>query len=201
VAISSSQGDSVTAPARPALTVAVIGSARLTPPDPRCELAWQTGAAIAAQGWTVMTGGYGGLMEVTSRAAAEAGGTVIGLPMRGWSALTPNRWNHELRWSQSYAERLAHLLAADAMIALDGGIGTLSEAAIAWSALQTEPTSAELIFLGAGWPPVLRALADHLVVDARDLAHATVCVDPDQAIAHIARSQRELRHTTGQPRG
>jgi uncharacterized protein (TIGR00725 family) len=205
VAISSSQADSVSAPApapaRPGLTVAVIGSARLTPPDPRCVLAEQIGAAIAAEGWAVMTGGYGGLMEVTSRAAAEAGGMVIGLPMRGWTALTPNRWNHELRWSDTYPERLAHLLAADAMIALDGGIGTLSEAAIAWSALQTEPAAAELIFLGGGWPPVLRALADHLVIDARDLAYATVCADPDQAIAHIAASQRGRARTAGQPRG
>jgi uncharacterized protein GlcG (DUF336 family) len=32
-----------------------------------------------------MTGGYGGLMEVASRAAAQAGGRVIGLPMRGWA--------------------------------------------------------------------------------------------------------------------
>jgi uncharacterized protein (TIGR00725 family) len=200
VAISSSQADSISAPtptpapARPALTVAVIGSARLAPPDPRCVLADQIGAAIAAQGWAVMTGGYGGLMEVTSRAAAQAGGTVIGLPMRGWTGLTPNQWNHELRWSDTYPERLAHLLAADALIALDGGIGTLSEAAVAWSALQTEPAAAELIFLGAGWPPVLRALADHLVIDARDLAFATVCADPDQAIAHIAKAR------PGQPR-
>jgi hypothetical protein len=175
--------------ARPGLTVAVIGSARLTPPDPRCELAGQIGAAIAAQGWAVMTGGYGGLMEATSRAAARAGGTVIGLPMRGWTRLTPNRWNHELRWSDTYPERLAHLLAADAMIALDGGIGTLSEAAVAWSARQTEPAAGELIFLGSGWPPVLRALADHLVIDGRDLAYATVCADPNQAIAHIAANQ------------
>jgi uncharacterized protein (TIGR00725 family) len=209
VAISSSQADSVSAlapapasaSARPGLTVAVIGSARLTPPDPRCALAEQIGAAIAAEGWTVMTGGYGGLMEVTSRAAAEAGGTVIGLPMRGWTALTPNRWNHELRWSDTYPERLAHLLTADAMIALDGGIGTLSEAAVAWSALQTEPTAAELIFLGAGWPPVLRALADHLVIDARDLAYATVCADPDRAIAHIAANQRGRARAAREPRG
>ena len=181
--------------------MAVIGSARLSPPDPRCELAAQTGAAIAARGWTLMTGGYGGLMEVAARAAAEAGGTVIGLPMRGWSTLAPNRWNHELRWSDTYAERLAHLLACDAIIALDGGIGTLSEAAVAWSALQTEPAAAELIFLGAGWPPVLRALADHLVIDDRDLAFATVCSDPDQAIAHIAANQPGRTRAPGQPRG
>ncbi len=187
-------------PADPVLTVAVIGSARLSPPDPRCDLAEQIGAAIAAAGWAVMTGGYGGLMEVTSRAAAQAGGRVIGLPMRGWSRLTPNPWNHELRWSDTYPERLAHLLAADAMVAVDGGIGTLSEAAIAWSARQTEPDAAELIFLGAGWPPVLRALAAHLVIDDRDLAQVTVCADPRQAIAHIAANPRGRPRVAG-PRG
>ena len=57
------------------------------------------------------------------------------------------------------------------------------------------------IFLGAGWPPVLRALADHLVIDARDLAFATVCADPAQAIAHIAKTQAGRARTAGQPRG
>ena len=33
-----------------------------------------------------------------------------------------------------------------------------------------------------------------LVIDARDLAYATVCADPDQAIAHIAKTR------PGQPR-
>jgi predicted Rossmann-fold nucleotide-binding protein len=139
-------------------------------------------------------------MEVTSRAAAEAGGRVTGLPMRGWTALTPNRWNHELVWSDTYPERLGHLLAADAIVAVDGGIGTLSEAALAWSTLQTEPVAADLIFLGAGWPPVLRSFADHLVIDDRDLAYVTVCPDPQQAIAHIARS-RPRQPRAARPRG
>jgi hypothetical protein len=70
------------------LTVAVIGSARVGPPDPRCGPAEQIGAAVAARGWTVLTGGYGGLMEVTSRAAAEAGGRVVGVPVCGRTQLT-----------------------------------------------------------------------------------------------------------------
>jgi hypothetical protein len=48
------------------------------------------------------------------------------------------------------------VLTADAIIAVDGGIGTLSEAAIAWSVLQPGPVAADLTFLGAGWPPVSR---------------------------------------------
>ena len=160
----------------------------------------QIGAAIAAAGWTVMTGGYGGLMAVASRAAAEAGGRVIGLPMRGWTALTPNPWNHELRWSDTYPERVTHILAADAIVAVDGGIGTLSEAAIAWSVLQTEPIAADLIFLGAGWPPVLRSFEEHLVIDDRDLAQVAIYADPQQVIAHIAGNEPRQPRVAG-PRG
>lgn len=210
--ISSSQADSASSgptahrsvPAGPAdgarrtPTIAVIGSARLCPPDPPCRLAEQTGAAIAAARWTILTGGYGGLMEVASRAAAEAGARVVGLPMRGWADLTPNWWNDELRWSSTYPERLAHLLAADAVIVLDGGIGTLSEAAIVWAALQTEPSAADLIFLGTGWKPVLAAIADHLIVGDRDLALATVCADPQEAIAYIRQGQI-WRQRSGNP--
>jgi uncharacterized protein (TIGR00725 family) len=195
VATSSSPGEDA-----PALTVGVIGSARLSPPDPRCGPAEQIGAAIAAEGWAVMTGGYGGLMEVTSRAAAQAGGRVIGLPMRGWSALTPNRWNHELRWSDTYPERLAHFLAADAVVAVDGGIGTLAEAAIVWAARQTEQAAPELIFIGADWPAVLEAFGAHLVVDGRDLALVTICPDPQLAVAHIMET-RSGRSRAASPRG
>ena len=192
-------GATVPAGPAPALTVAVIGSARLSPPDPRCAPAEEIGAAIAGAGWAVMTGGYGGLMEVTSRAAAQAGGRVIGLPMRGWTGLTPNRWTHELRWSDTYPERLAHFLAADAVVAVDGGIGTLAEAAIVWAALQTEPTAPGLIFVGSGWPAVLESFGAHLVIDDRDLGLVTVCPDPRLAVAHIAETRSERRAPS--PRG
>jgi hypothetical protein len=158
------------------------------------------GALAGARGWTLVTGGYGGLMGVAAQAAAQAGGRVVGLPMRGWANLTPSKWNHELRWSETYAERLGHLLTADAVVVLDGGIGTLSEAATAWAALQTEPGAADLIFVGAGWAPLLRELPAHLVIDERDLAHVTVCADPEQAIEHIAAGKRAER-PAARPRG
>jgi uncharacterized protein (TIGR00725 family) len=182
------------------LTVAVIGSAWVSPPDPRCALAEQTGAAIAAQGWTIMTGGYGGLMAAASRAAAGAGGRVIGLPMSGWTDLKPNEWNHELRWSGTYPERLAHLLAADAVVVLDGGIGTLSEAAVVWAALQTEAAAPDLVFLGTGWPPVLQSMAMHLAIKEKDLALVTICAEPRLVPAHIAQN-RSRRRRTASPLG
>jgi hypothetical protein len=69
--------------------------------------------------------------STSHRAAAEAGGGNGAADVR--PVLTFDRWNRELRWSRNYPEWLAHLLAADAVVALDGGIGTVS-AAVVWAA-------------------------------------------------------------------
>src|SRR5262245_49773559 len=100
--------------------VAVLGSASIREDDPRFEAARQLGGLLAAEGWTVVTGGYGGLMVAASRGARERGGNVVGLPMSGWATISPNPWSTELRWADSYGERLGHLLACDAVVALDG---------------------------------------------------------------------------------
>lgn len=83
---------------------------------------------------------------------------------------------------------------------VDGGIGTLSEASLAWSTRQTEPVAADLIFLGAGWPPVLRSFAEHLVIDDRDLVQVTVCADAREAVARIAGNEPRRPRVAG-PRG
>ena len=121
-------------------------------------------------------------------------------PMSGWTDLQPNEWNHELRWSDTYPERLAHLLAADAVVVLDGGIGTLSEAAVVWAALQTEAAAPDLVFLGTGWPPVLQSMALHLAIKERDLALVTICAEPRLVAAHIAQN-RSRRRRTASPLG
>ena len=86
-----------------------------------------------------------------ARRGRRPGARSSACPCAAGPTLTPNRWNHELRWSDTLRRSgWRHLLAADAVVALDGGIGTLSEAAVVWAALQTEPDAADLVFLGAG---------------------------------------------------
>jgi uncharacterized protein (TIGR00725 family) len=157
--------------------IAVVGSARIQPGDPRHDAAGRLGGLLAAQGWTVVTGGYGGLMAAVSRGAAAAGGRTIGLPMAPWQHLTPDASNAELRWSNDYAQRMAFLLAASVVIALPGGIGTLAEASAVWAAAQTEPGAARLVLLGGSWKRLVAAFGAELVVDERDLAVPTVIDD------------------------
>lgn len=189
-------GETPTAPR----TVAVLGSARLGPEDPRWHEARALGAALGARGWTVMTGGYGGLMAATAQGAAESGATVVGLPMTSWVGLEPSEYVSELRWSADYAERLTHILGADVVIALPGGIGTLAEATVVWSALQTEPGAARLVLYGAAWHRLVQDFGDQLVVGIEDLRLARVALDVEQAVEMTDAAYVDTTATAG-PRG
>ncbi len=177
--------------------VAVLGSARVAAGDPRHDAAGRLGGLLAAQGWTVITGGYGGLMAATARGAAAAGGHTVGLPMAPWQHLTPDGSNAELRWSEDYAQRLAHLLAARVAVALPGGIGTLAEAAAVWAAAQTEPGTARLVLVGNGWRTLVAAFGAELVVDGRDLA-IPVVVD---SVEDVVPAVQQLLDTPAEPLG
>jgi uncharacterized protein (TIGR00730 family) len=187
-------------PGEKTVEIGVIGSARIGPDDPRYADAQRLGRALAEEGWAVVTGGYGGLMGATSSGASAVGGHTVGLPMSDWKHLAPHESNAELRWSADYAERLRHLLTCDVVVALPGGIGTLSEAAIVWAAAQTEPGAASLVLVGAPWADVHQAIGSGLVVDRADLALA-VCVDTVgdvvPAIRRALADEREARGPLG----
>jgi len=167
--------------------IAVLGSARIGPGDPRHDAARRLGRLLAEQGWTVVTGGYGGLMAAVAGGAAAAGGRTVGLPMSPWAHLTPDPSHAELRWSDDYAQRLAFLLAARVAIALPGGIGTLAEAAAVWAAAQTEPGTARLVLVGPAWRRLVGAFAGDLVVDEQDLAVPVVTDEIEAAIPAVQR--------------
>jgi hypothetical protein len=163
--------------------VAVFGSARLGPGDPELDEARLLGRLLADGGWTVLTGGYDGAMAAVSEGAHAVGGHVVGVTMGPWSPRrSPNPWVREERRAESLHARLGQLVAAQAWVAVAGGIGTLSEVALAWNMLQTGEVEARpLVLVGHRWPPLLRAIGDLLVVDDRDLE--LVRTVPDAAAA------------------
>jgi uncharacterized protein (TIGR00730 family) len=178
--------------------VAVLGSARLDEDAPAWSTAVELGRRLAEGGATVVTGGYQGLMAAVSRGAHEAGGHVVGLTMSAWTSLRPNEWVAEARASDDYGARLRALLDMDAVVALDGGVGTLSELAVVWAAAQTEPSAPAIIVLGDAWPKLLEAFRDELVIDERDLALVHVAATPAEAAEAALIARRAARN---QPRG
>jgi len=167
------------------LEIAVLGSARLTENDEWWAQAYKLGALLAKEGYVIVTGGYGGLMAAASRGAHEAGGRAIGLPMQHWTGIAPNPWNADLRWSSNYGTRLNYILHCDAVIALPGGVGTLSEMAIAWSASQTERRALPLVLLGDCWLQVIKAVRENLVVSDVDLNLLRFAASPEEAVREL----------------
>ncbi|MDR3572649.1 MAG: LOG family protein [Anaerolineaceae bacterium] len=138
------------------MKVTVFGGSSPKPGEPAYEEAMQLGQLLAEAGHIVLTGGYTGTMEAVSRGAAEAGGHVIGVTceeIERWRPTKANAWVQEEWHFQTLNERLLALTdGGDAIIALPGGIGTLTEICMLWNRMAVEATPARPIILaGSAW--------------------------------------------------
>jgi uncharacterized protein (TIGR00725 family) len=109
--------------------VAVIGAGE-GPPE-LLERAEAVGRGLAAGGAVVVCGGLGGVMEAACRGAREAGGLTIGL-LPGDDRAAANPWV-AVAIPTGLGELRNGLVvrAADAVVAVGGAYGTLSEIALA----------------------------------------------------------------------
>lgn len=118
--------------------VAVFGSARPGPDDPRYMAARRMGARFADAGFAVITGGGPGLMEAANRGAADAGGTSVGLgiELRREQAMNPYV-DVSMTFRYFFARKLMFVRYASAFVVLPGGFGTLDELFEALTLVQT----------------------------------------------------------------
>jgi len=109
--------------------ISVIGGSRCTAAD--YGLAEEIGSLIAQAGATLVCGGLSGVMEAASRGAKEAGGTTIGvLPGHDRSLVNPYI-DYVLTTGMGHARNLIIASSGDAVIAVGGTFGTLSEIGLA----------------------------------------------------------------------
>jgi uncharacterized protein (TIGR00730 family) len=137
--------------------VSVFGASSSQPGEDDYEDVVTLGRLLAEAGHTVMTGGYGGMMEAASKGAKLAGGRVIGVTVSLFEGPGrrpgPNAHIDEVIRYDRLRDRLFHLVDhCDAAVAVGGGIGTLSEFALAWSFVQVgEIEPIPLILMGKQW--------------------------------------------------
>lgn len=111
------------------IAVAVVGSGDCGPDDAR--LAEEVGRRLAEAGALVITGGLGGVMAAASRGAQAAGGTTVGL-LPGETRAGANDWlTVAIPTGLGEGRNLVVVRAADALVAVGGEYGTLSEIALA----------------------------------------------------------------------
>jgi len=94
-------------------------------------IAEELGRLIANEGWTLVCGGRGGVMEAACKGAVEAGGITIGI-LPDSTGLKANPYlTHIIKTGMGEGRNLIIVHSADALIAVDGKYGTLSEIALA----------------------------------------------------------------------
>ena len=110
--------------------VAVSGGGADPGPE-ALEAAREVGRRLAEAGATLVCGGLGGVMEAAARGAAQAGGEVIGI-LPGTDPDDANEHcTRVVATGTGHARNLAVVASADAVIAIAGEWGTLSEIAFA----------------------------------------------------------------------
>jgi len=107
--------------------IAVIGAGQPSPEE--ANIAEEVGRELARQGATLICGGLGGVMEAASRGATSEGGLTIGI-LPGDNAKMANPYVQvPIVTGMGYARNVVVVKSAQAVIAVGGSYGTLSEIA------------------------------------------------------------------------
>ena len=108
--------------------IGVIGASQPSPDGLR--MAEAVGRAIASRGAVLVCGGLGGVMQAAAKGAVEAGGEVLGI-LPGPDKRSANPYvTLAVPTNMGHARNVIIAHTADALIAVEGEYGTLSEVAI-----------------------------------------------------------------------
>jgi uncharacterized protein (TIGR00730 family) len=175
---------------RPAVTI--FGSARIHSDHPAYAPARETGRLFAEQGWCVITGGGGGVMEAANRGAQEGGGLSVGLNIELPHEQKSNAYlDIEYTFRHFYARKVCFVKPSLGFVVFPGGFGTLDELFEALTLIQTGKVLhfPVVLFGSAFWQPMLDWIRDEPaaqgMVAAQDVELLRVTDEPAQAVETI----------------
>jgi uncharacterized protein (TIGR00725 family) len=162
--------------------ITIIGKSAKDPRDPvppkALRAAEDVGRLIAERKGIVVTGGLSGVMEAASRGARSAGGLVIGI-LPGFDKRDANEFvDIAITTGMGWMRNTLTVRAADAVIMISGGIGTLNELTVAY---EIKPT---VILEGTGgWSSRIRELAyDGKHLEEAKIAELHYAQTPQEAV-------------------
>ncbi len=170
--------------------VSIFGSARTKPGTKYYELARETAFKLSKDGFAIITGGGGGIMEAANRGAREAGGKSVGLNIELPHEQIPNVYqNLSLHFRYFFCRKVMFLKYANGFVVMPGGYGTLDEMFEAMVLIQTlKQAYFPVILMGSEfWQGLIDWLSEslhqkHLYIDRQDLDVFTVVDDPQDVV-------------------
>jgi len=188
-------------------SVSIFGSARLRSHHPYYQSGVKVAEALARAGYSVITGGGGGLMEAANRGARMGKGHSIGLNIRLPHEQQPNPYaDTTLHFNYFFARKVMFVKYACAFVALPGGFGTLDEIFEALTLKQTRKIHdfPVILFGSSFWSGLVEWLSDQplseRMVSRRDLALFRVTDDVNEVVEIVGRHWAQRKRSRG-PRG
>lgn len=172
--------------------IAVFGRADVSEDSPEYRDARLMGRLLAGAGFTVVNGGYGGVMEAVSRGAAEVGGRVVGVVSSVFGERAPNRYLTSTIESANLFERTARLIDnSDAFLALSPRTGTTWEVLSLMTLRKAGVLGAHpLVLVGPPWEDLIKLLRGLAVVDDYLLEWPTCVRTPIEALDALGPGSR-----------
>ena len=119
------------------MRVSVIGGSAVS--EAEADLATDVGRLLAQRGHTLVCGGLGGVMAAACRGARDADGHTIGI-LPGDDRTAANEYVQEaIATGLGHARNALVVMNGDAVIAVDGGGGTLTE--LGYAAVYDRPVA------------------------------------------------------------
>jgi hypothetical protein len=108
--------------------ISIFGSAREEKDAKYYRAAEKTAFLLSKKGYSIITGGGGGIMEAANKGAYDAGGTSIGLNIELPHEQKPNKYaNVQMGFRYFFARKVMFVKYAGAFIVFPGGFGTMDE--------------------------------------------------------------------------
>jgi uncharacterized protein (TIGR00730 family) len=172
---------------RPA--AALFGSARVHEGSGPYEAARAVGRRFGEEGWAVVTGGGGGVMEGANRGAREGGGLSVGFNIVLPHEQAPNPYlDIEYTFDHFYARKVCFVRPSEGFVIFPGGFGTLDELYESLTLIQTGKIRhfPVVLFDSGYWGEMLDWIRDELeaqgMISPDDVELLHVTDDADEAV-------------------
>lgn len=179
--------------------VAFFGDAAVSEDHPAYKMAYVVAQKLAKQGYVVVNGGGPGVMVAATEGAESVEGETESVTFYPEHAsgfegrYLSNVTDTEVR-TDNYIERMFKLMEqSDVFLLFQGGTGTLSELGTAWVLAKLYYGHHKpFVLVGSFWRPVIGAIHDNLLIDAKEMDVFKIVDGVDDVIPAIKHFEKVL---------
>jgi uncharacterized protein (TIGR00730 family) len=172
--------------------ISIFGSSRCKEGDLLYTRTYNLSRLLAKNGFNIITGGGGGVMEAANRGASEEGAKSVGINIELPLEQKPNPYsNIRLNYKYFFVRKVMFLKYAVAFIMLPGGFGTLDECFEAITLIQTKKMKPFPVILvdSSYWNGLIEWIREKLLssgtITKEDMNIFKVIDEPEEIVEYV----------------